>query len=127
MRGVCPRNLVLEGLEEAVIRAVKQVTAHGSAALVKPPLVQGDLALGNALVEDGNVVGEHLCFFGKELWLGLLSTKQAVDDFNFFKTKTVYVYFCFDFCFTCSHARTNRARNTNRDLTPQIFNFSGRS
>jgi len=76
VRGVCPRNFTLESLEEVAVRSGEEVASHGGAALVKATLVQGDLALGNALVEDGDVVGEHLCFLAKSVWLGLVQPSK---------------------------------------------------
>lgn len=82
--------------EEAVVGEGAKVAPHGPAVLVQLTLVELGLALGNAGAEGGNVVREHLCFFGKELWLGADTTSRHHCDFNFFnKTKiVVFVLFC---------------------------------
>ena len=77
--------------------SAEDVAAHCPAALVKLALAQCDPALGNALLEGDDVVREHLCFFGKELWLGLILPANTIV-ISIFSTKNKNTYFCFVFC-----------------------------
>ena len=100
VRRVRPRNLVLESLEEVVVRAAKDIAANCPAALVKPVLAQRGLAVGDTLLEGGDVVGEHLCFFGKELWLGLILPANTIVISIFSKQKQFVCIFVLIFVFT---------------------------
>jgi len=93
VRCVCPRNFTLESLEEVAVRSGEEVASHGGAALVKATLVQLAFALGNALLEGGDVCAEHLCFFGKELCMGLIrpSKPSVISIFSIKQKLRVFV------------------------------------
>ena len=60
-------NRLLQVREEAVVDAAHNLAHQREAPLVKTLVAQHDFALGNTLVEGGDVGGEHLCFLAKGL------------------------------------------------------------
>ena len=59
-------NCLLQVREEAVVDAAHNLAHQSEAPLVKALTAQHDFALGNTLVEGGDVGGEHLCFLAKD-------------------------------------------------------------